>query len=77
MEVWVSVCLSATTVLKATVFLIKLSGDKRVLTCVYVCVVYGTYRQVVCVHRERGEKRPLGANSWCSYDPHYHDCTCH
>ena len=40
-------CLSAAV--KGGVFIIKLSSDKRVLVCVYVCVVYGTYWQVVCV----------------------------
>lgn len=53
------------------VFIIKLSGDKRVLLCVYVCVVYGTYWQVVCVSGGLVEKKGAleGVNSCCSYDP--------
>lgn len=65
------------------VFIIKLSGDKRVLLCVYVCVVYGTYWQVVCVcvcvRRACGEKRSTrgGELVLLLRPPHYHHCTCH
>ena len=61
-------CLSASTVVIAKVFIIKLNGNKRVLVCVYVTVVYGTYWQVVyvcvcvpvCVRRAGGEKGAFG-----------------
>lgn len=44
----VGVRLSVSAVVTAKVFIIKLSGDKGVLVCVYVHIVYGTYWQVVC-----------------------------
>lgn len=49
------VCLSASAVVTAEVSIIKLSSDKRVLVCVYVYVVYGTYWQIVCVCPSRGQ----------------------
>lgn len=48
-------CLSSSAVVTAKVFIFKLGSDKRVLVCVFMSVVYGTYWQVSRGQVERKE----------------------